>query len=301
MFVNLSLDILWSLKIGHLNPAHSNATAAAMQFPFAHRAGLVQNTSVSATVNQHVNAVLAASAVDWVAWIMLGLFLGVLLVAGVFWALARREVRLMRLRAPQPAWEPLPDFSLPAQWLAIRSGNVAAVQQALGLANPQQCSWAEGFSVSHGQRLFIAPPVQGWILVVGPALPVPEDDIDRCFHFITRLSRQLGHVQFFSRNRALGHHAWVRAHTGRIERAYAWAGETLWNQGVMTPDEKTLGLRCQPYGQTVVELAYRDLDHLTDNTENVPRLAARWSLDPASLPGQQRAVEPGISGEIAAT
>jgi hypothetical protein len=30
-------------------------------------------------------------------------------------------------------------------------------------------------------------------------------------------------------------------------------------------------------------------------------LAARWSLDPASLPGSLLAVEPGISGEIAAT
>ena len=136
--------------------------------------------------------------------------------------------------------------------------------------------------------------------MVGPALPVPEDDIDRCFYFITRLSHQLGHVQFFSRNRALGHHAWALAQAGRIERAYAWAGETLWNQGAATRDEKELNMRCQPYGQTVVELDYRDLDRLTENTENVPRLAARWSMDPASLPGRMRAVEPGISGEIAA-
>jgi len=272
------------------------------QFPFAHLARLGQYPGVFALINHQARAVTAtATAVDWVAWIMFGLFLGILLVAGIFWVLSRREVGQVRRHSPRSSWEALPELSLPGQWLAIRSGNVTAVQQSLGLANPQQCSWAEGFSVSNGQRLFIAPPVQGWILVVGPALPVPEDDIDRCFHFITQLSRKLGHVQFFSRNRALEHHAWVRAQTGRIERAYAWAGETLWNQGALTDDEVALDTRCQPYGQSVLELDYRDLDRLTINTENVPRLAARWSLDPASLPGSLLAVEPGISGEIAAT
>ncbi len=239
---------------------------------------------------------------DWVAWIMLGLFLGILLVTGIFWALARREMWEMRRRAPRMAMKPLPELNLPGQWLAIRSGNVAAVQQALGLANAQRCSWAESFADMDDQRLFIAPPLQGWILVVGPALPVPEDDIDHCFHFITRLSQQLGHVQYFSRNRALGHHAWVRAHTGRIERAYAWAGETLWNQGALSDEEKNLGMTCWPYGQTIVELDYRKLDRLMENTEKVPHLAAHWSLDPASLAAKlPPAMEPGISGETAAT
>ena len=274
-----------------------------LQFPFAHQAGLVQHEDVLATLYHQPGAVLAsAAAMDWVAWIMLGLFLGILLVTGIFWAMARHEGWEMRRRAPRMVMEPIPELNLHGQWLAIRSGNVAAVQQALGLANAQRCSWAEGFTDLDGQRLFIAPPVQGWILVVGPALPVPEDDIDRCFHFITRLSQQLGHVQYFSRNRALGHHAWVRAHTGRIERAYAWAGETLWNQGSLSSEEKTLGMTCWPYGQAIEELDYRDLDRLTENTEKVPRLAAHWSLDPASLTAKlPPAMEPGISGETAAT
>ncbi len=276
---------------------------ACLQFPFAHQACLVQNEDVLATFHHHAHAILVGAAtMDWVAWIMLGLFLGILLVTGIFWALAKREVWEMRRRAPEIIKEPIPELNLPGQWLAIRSGNVAAVQQALGLANAQSCSWAEGFADMDGQRLFIAPPLQGWILVVGPALPVPEDDIDHCFHFITRLSQQLGHVQYFSRNRALGHHAWVRAHTGRIERAYAWAGETLWNQGALSDEEKTLGMTCWPYGQSIEELDYRKLDRLMENTEKVPRLAAYWSLDPASLATKlPPAMEPGISGETATT
>ena len=45
------------------------------------------------------------------------------------------------------------------------------------------------------------------------------------------LSRKIGQVQFFSVNRAVNHHAWVQAEAGVIQRAYAWAGRTFWNQG----------------------------------------------------------------------
>lgn len=274
-----------------------------LQFPFAHQACLVHHVGVLATFHPKANTVLAAAAtMDWVAWVMLGLFLGILLVSVIFWALAKREVWEMRRRAPKTVVEPLAKLNLPGQWLAIRSANVAEVQQALGLANAQRCSWAEGFADLEAQRVFIAPPVQGWILVVGPALPVPEDDVDHCFHLITRLSQQLGHVQYFNHNRALGHHAWVRAHTGRIIRAYAWAGETLWNQGALSDEEKTLGITCWHYGQTIEELDYQDLDRLTANTEKVPHLAAHWSLDPASLATKlPPAMEPGITGETATT
>ena len=46
-------------------------------------------------------------------------------------------------------------------------------------------------------RLFIAPRINGWILVFGSDLPDPSDDVDQCFHFVTGLSRKLGHVQLF--------------------------------------------------------------------------------------------------------
>ena len=49
------------------------------------------------------------------------------------------------------------------------------------------------------------------------------------FALLRRLSCALGHVQFFSVNRALNHHAWVWMKDRDVRRAYAWAGETLWN------------------------------------------------------------------------
>src|SRR5437868_5470854 len=97
----------------------------------------------------------------------------------------------------------------PPRWLAIKSQNVIAVQRALGLHNPKPCPWQQGLSGE--EKLFIAPPINGWIVVVGSDLPDPGEDPDACFHFVTRLSRKLAQVQLFSANRVLYDHAWVRA------------------------------------------------------------------------------------------
>src|SRR5947207_518256 len=63
----------------------------------------------------------------------------------------------------------------PASWLVIKSRNLLAVQSALGLHNPKPCSWSEG--VAGEKKLFISPPVKGWILVIGSGLPEPSEDV----------------------------------------------------------------------------------------------------------------------------
>src|SRR5205085_11920936 len=111
----------------------------------------------------------------------------------------------------------LPSFAaVPSRWLAIRSGNLQAVQSALGLLRPRPCSWEEGLSAAQDRKLFISPPLDGWILVVGSSLPEPAQDVDKCFHFILALSQKLGAVQFFSANQAARSHAWVQADQGQI-------------------------------------------------------------------------------------
>ncbi len=121
------------------------------------------------------------------------------------------------------------------------------MQSALALHNPKPCLWSEGLSGDGEQKLFVSPPVSGWILVIGPALPDPSDDVDVCFRFLLELSRKVGQVQFFNANSMLNEHAWVRADAGRIVRGYAWAGKTLWNQGAATQAERDLGMKCYDY------------------------------------------------------
>jgi hypothetical protein len=184
-------------------------------------------------------------------------------------------------------------FARPTSWLAVKASSLQAVQTAMGLQKTATSSWPEGL---RGGRVFIMPPVNGWVLVMGPGLPEPEDDIDECFRWIIGLSRKLGQVQYFSANPVVYHHAWVRAERGRIVRAYAWAGRTLWKQGVRTAAEKDLAFHCPGYCETVDDAILHNED-LASNVEKVPMLASRWSIDPAMIDARRLHQFRGITGE----
>jgi hypothetical protein len=186
-------------------------------------------------------------------------------------------------------------FLAPGCWLAIKSRNTFSVQAALGLHNAKPCSWIQGMAGE--EKLFIAPPVKGWILVMGSGLPEPSDDVDVCFRFLLELSRRVGQVQFFHANRVVHSHAWVKAEGGRIVRAYAWAGKTLWCQGVMTPTEQELGLRCFGYLEPSDPASFGQPNVAAANVEKIALLASRWSIDPSRIDTQFLQMERGIAGE----
>lgn len=189
----------------------------------------------------------------------------------------------------------LSPFEQPCRWLAIRGDSVSSVQAALHLRHVVQCSWEVGLVEAHEDKLFISAPISGWIIVVGSSLPDPSEDVDRCYLFLTGLSRQLGQVQFFSANRVLNHHAWVLLERGHITRGYAWADETVWNQGPMTSPERDLEMRCFDYGSEV-HFAHREV--LAANVEKVTQLAARWSVDPSAISESNWRGATGIVGEF---
>src|SRR6266516_2291764 len=203
---------------------------------------------------------------------------------------ADRLIRERRFHAPM--------LHLPARWLAIRNGDPMSVQTALDLNNPTPCSWEEGLSAAQEQKLFISPAIRNWILVMRSNLPDPSDDVDRCFRFILDLSRKLGQVQFFSLNRAVNHHAWVSAGQGRVLRAYAWAGKAVWNQGSPTRAEIELGIKCYSYGEGEERIDFGRPDPAALNTERLPLLAARWSLDPSAIDARMLKEHQGIAGQL---
>jgi hypothetical protein len=180
----------------------------------------------------------------------------------------------------------------PGCWLAVRSVSPEAVKMALGLNRAAPCSWEEGLAGGH--EFFISPRVHGWVIITGLGLPSPSDDVDATFLFLTALSRQLGHVQYFYASRLMHHHAWARLDDGCVTRAYAWAGETVWNQGSETLPEVEIGVKTFAYGDNAGTI----LDAET-NFEKVPALAARWSLDPAEVRLNSSRQATGIAGETA--
>jgi hypothetical protein len=178
----------------------------------------------------------------------------------------------------------------------VKSRNPSALQSALDLRNPQPRPCLHGLA-GEGE-IFIMPPIERWTLVTGSALPEPWDDVDACFRFVMNLSRKLGTVQFFSASRVSLHHAWVKAENGRIERAYAWAGKTLWNQGPETVAEKELGLICYEYTDPVPGSSGARSDVLGTNVEKVPLLAARWGFDPKRIDERSIRKQRGIVGKL---
>lgn len=224
-----------------------------------------------------------------------GLALGIgFMILGWMLAMHRRERLLQQAKPRTENFFPLRAYAptRPCCWLAIRSVSPEAVKTALGLVHAQPCSWAEGLSGGHD--IFISPRLNGWVIITGMGLPNPTDDVDATFLFLTALSRRLGHVQYFYASRLLHHHAWARLDDGCVTRAYAWAGETVWNQGIETLPEIETKVKLFHYGDNSATI----FDAET-NFEKVPRLAARWSLDPAEVKLHSSRQATGIAGESA--
>lgn len=206
----------------------------------------------------------------------------------------RTEQQLAEHRFAVPTFEPA-FTTRPALWMAVRATDPAVVQAALGLNKSIPCSWSEGMT---GEReFFIGPPVNGWIIITGAGLPNPSCDVDDCFRFLTRMSRKLGVVQFFHADRVLHHHAWARTENGVVTRAYAWAGETIWNQGMKTPAETELSMKCFGYGEEPNADSWAAVEWTAANVGKVPLLATRWSLDPARITDRALKHADGIAGE----
>lgn len=187
-----------------------------------------------------------------------------------FWMIFLHRQNCMRKKSHNAAGEIfLPhaafgDRPLPTTWLAIRSLESETVREAL----PDQ------------DQFFVSPRRNGWVIVIGSGLPSPSDDVDACFRFLIAISGKLGHVQFFHVEKFTTHHAWARMDYGCVTRAYAWAGETIWNQGSPTLAENGLGMRCPAYGEDAGTGSWTTKEAASANVEKILLLAARWSIDP---------------------
>jgi hypothetical protein len=242
-------------------------------------------------------------AVRWLLTSLLSvLTLGTIIAVAVIRTLALRRQRGMKTDETHddPAANlrlssPLTETS--ARWLMIRSSSPLSVQSVLGLNHPKSCSWVEGLQRLSEHALLISPSVKGWLIVLGPGLPDPVEDADTCFHFIRRLSRELGQVHYYGFNRAVNQHAWIRAESAQIIRAYVWAGETLWNQGAMTRAERELDLKCFDYWEHPEHDPMARHSH-DANAEKVLALAARWSVDPLVMEDTRFGHARAIAGDL---
>ena len=113
------------------------------------------------------------------------------------------------------------------------------------------------------------------------------------------MSERLGHVQYFHGNPALGHHAWAKLIDRQVARAYAWTGETTWNQGKPTLAEEKTGMRCFDYLEDGDDGSYQQWETVGANVDRLPVLASIWSVDPVVFEDPAMRMKPGWVGRLA--
>ena len=234
-------------------------------------------------------------------------FVVVWVIASVFYFIARRRALQLRvdelsfarqIRNRQGGVAPASIFNRPRTWLAVKSRNSDEVVRAIGLQQVESCPCGEGVTDFEARRIFVSPSANGWVVISGRQVPGPAEDIDSCFRFLTELSGRVGHLQYFHANPALGHHAWAKIIDDQVVRAYAWTGETVWNQGEFTLAEQKSGLRCFDYGQEAGGDSYSNWELSGGNVDRVPLLARIWSVDPAALLDSGWQYKRGWSGRL---
>ncbi len=236
------------------------------------------------------------------ALLILGPFICVWAIAAIFYYMGRRranQLRLAEISFSQSVQNRFTSIVMnrPKTWLVVKSRNSEDVARSIGLLDLQTCSSASGLSEADPDQIFVSPSVNGWVVVFGEGLPDPDTDIDECFKFLVNMSDRLGHLQYFHGNQALGHHAWVKLIERQVVRAYAWVGETAWNQGSITIAEKKSGMRAFDYFEEDSD-SYINWETVRRNVEQLPLLASIWSIDPVVLLDASIRVKPGWIGRL---
>lgn len=203
--------------------------------------------------------------------------------------------------APSRRTGPQLDFPVPfgykVAWLALRTPDTQAVVDALGLLWARPSNWGEGVAQAYQSEVFVTPPLSPWTLAVGFSLFPPDGPAPFVKPLLERLSRQFGEGQYFCTHRVVEAHVWARGVRGQLVRGYGWIGErgeTLWDEGEQTPEERNLGFRF--FDERSADAASGDYwarkDLSFPDEGAVMRLAALWSIDPTTL--DQQFHEPGL-------
>lgn len=191
-------------------------------------------------------------------------------------------------------------------WIAIRSTDLSAIVAALEIGDPISANWNCGigsvYDADLGEnRVFVSPPVEGWVFVVGTCLPHPHGRffVDKCTPLLAGLSERFGDVQYFACLAELDVYAWVKFAAGRLVRGFGIGDDgVVWRSGRTTREERLLGLKLFELrgvrgrnGDAGGEL----LMHPTP--EHVMGLAGHWSVNPTLLDSEGALPGTGVTGE----
>jgi hypothetical protein len=125
----------------------------------------------------------------------------------------------------------------------VRTCDSAAVVKALALRTVLPANWSAGLAEVAELGVFVSPPVDGHVLVVGGDLQRLDDLDADVVPRLVLLSRRFGAAWWFQCDDRRDRFGWARAVAGEVERAYGFDGEAghrAW-QGEVTAAERRFG------------------------------------------------------------
>jgi hypothetical protein len=208
--------------------------------------------------------------------------------------------RLFQPAAPQPD-TPQP-FGYKQTWLTIASTESVAVARALNLTHAQPCTWEEGIRLAVPHQLFVSPPIQNWVFVLGQPLPRPDGHLlsQQIAPLLNRLSAEFGIAHYFSTNRVVEYHSWARSEDGKLVRGYAYLGErgeTLWDEGASRTETELGPALFDERSPEASDPAYWNRTDLQfADEESVMQMARRWCVAPSDLTATDSQPALGVRG-----
>ncbi|WP_152249144.1 hypothetical protein [Xanthomonas maliensis] len=208
------------------------------------------------------------------------------------------------------------DFGLKMNWFAIKTSDVNAVLKVLNFGSGSSANWSSGIRAAYDTRArgfdkdlaFVTPPIDGWVIVAGAALPYPvmhtpdrHEGIGDAFDVLfSRLAASFSDVQFFGSYRVVDFVAWARRKMGEPDRIFAFGdGDVYANVGKQTADEVLLGLPNLDDLSLEEATARMFEDEAPFLDEEAPLLlAGRWSINPGKLSETSLSAACGVVVEL---
>jgi hypothetical protein len=188
------------------------------------------------------------------------------------------------------------NFGYKCVWAAVKTLNTDDLLAVLKLDGLKRANWVEGLLLPGKENTFILPPIEGWILISGFALPTPDHEkgIEESKGLLDKLSKKFGEAQLFGNVRASETAFWMKSVNGQTIRLYCITDGKNFIEGEPTEIEKKWDL-IDTNSKEAKNEEYWD-KMLYPDAEHVLEVAKNWSINPMELEEKENVGEFGYIG-----
>jgi len=168
-------------------------------------------------------------------------------------------------------------------WAAVKTENTDSLLKILNLEKLRQANWVEGAIQAKGTDVFILPPIEGWILISGGGLPIPDHQkgIEKSKAFLNKLSKEFGEAQLYGNHQVSSSAFWMKSVNGQTVRLYCIADGNNFIEGEPTEVEEKWDLIDTNSEEAQKEAYWEKM--IYPDAEHVLEVAKNWSISPMEL------------------